>query len=87
MTRGGRGPPFQPTLFPLSREALQYGNRGERSPRTLSTPPTHTAMSFIVRIVGLDDEGKGIWYPSEEEAKEYAEQATANGWQAVITPD
>jgi hypothetical protein len=43
-------------------------------------------MSFIVRIVGLDDEGKGIWYPSEEKAKEYAEQATANGWQAVITP-
>jgi hypothetical protein len=43
-------------------------------------------MSFIVRIVGLDDEGKGISFPSEEEAKEYAEQAAANGWESVITP-
>jgi len=43
-------------------------------------------MGFIVQIVGLDDEGKGISFPSEEKAKEYAEQAAANGWQAVITP-
>jgi hypothetical protein len=42
-------------------------------------------LTFIVQIVGIDAEGQGPRFYSESEASEYAAQATANGFQAVIT--
>jgi hypothetical protein len=44
-----------------------------------------TKLTFIVQIVGIDDEGQGIRFYSEAEANEYAAQATTNGFQSVIT--
>lgn len=46
---------------------------------------TKTATTFIVQIVGIDAEGQGPRFYLETEANEYAAQATANGFQAVIT--
>lgn len=46
---------------------------------------TATNLTFIVQIVGIDDEGQGPRFYSKAEANEYAAQATANGFQAVIT--
>jgi len=46
---------------------------------------TTSNLTFIVQIVGIDPEGEGPRFYSEAEANEYAAQATANGFQAVIT--
>ncbi len=46
---------------------------------------TASSLTFIVHIVGIDDEDQGPRFYSEAEANEYAAQATANGFQAVIT--
>ena len=46
---------------------------------------TASNLTFIVQIVCIDDEGQGPHFRSEAEANEYAAQATANGFQAVIT--
>ena len=46
---------------------------------------TTNQRCFIVQIVGIDDEGQGPRFYSEAEANEYAAQAIANGWKAVIT--
>lgn len=69
------------------RHLLQYGDRGERAPPLHRKPPVMTTNQrcFIVQIVGIDDEGQGPRFYSEAEANEYAAQAIANGWKAVIT--
>ena len=46
---------------------------------------TATNLTFIVQVVGIDAEDQGPRFSSEAEANEYADQATANGFQAVIT--
>jgi hypothetical protein len=46
---------------------------------------TTSSLTFIVQIVGIDSEGQGPRFHSEAEANKYAAQATANGFQAVIT--
>lgn len=46
---------------------------------------TASNLTFIIQIVGIDDEGQGPRFYSEAEANEYAAQATANGFHAVIT--
>jgi hypothetical protein len=56
------------------------GNRHPK-PRIM----TASNLTFIVQIVGIDAEGQGPRFYSESEASEYAAQATANGFQAVIT--
>ena len=46
---------------------------------------TASNLTFIVQILGIDTEDQGPRFNSEAEANEYAAQATANGFQAVIT--
>jgi hypothetical protein len=53
------------------------------NPRDMTT--SNIRRTFIVQIVGIDAEGQGPSFYSEAEANEYATQATANGFQAVIT--
>jgi len=40
--------------------------------------------SFIVQVVGIDDDGKGIYHKSLESAVEYAKQANGNGFHCFI---
>lgn len=60
-------------------------SRTDRRHSIASPAMTTSNLTFIVQIVGIDPEGEGPHFYSEAEANEYAAQATANGFQAVIT--